>query len=399
MVDAMEKLPTLKIGETQIDFLGTVHVSRVSRERVAQLLATGEYDAVAVELCERRYQAIVDPDAVARVDLGRVIHERKLGAMAALVALSAYQERLADHFGVVLGGEMKEAVFFARKHKLHLALIDRDIGITFKRLYRSVPWWRRVMLVNSLLFSLFSRHQISEEQIEQMKVGDTLTGLFQDMRALDPCIYDALITERDYYLSAKIISCVVLQKPSRLLVVVGLGHLPGIAECLSRYLSGELDDPAAEVKELEKTPPPSKWLKFIPWVVIGLILAGFAAGFRHNTTLGMELVLDWILINGSLAALGAALAGAHVLTIVTAFLAAPLTSINPTIGAGMVTAAAEVYLRKPTVADFKNIRKDTIHWSGWRRNRVARTLLIFVLSSVGSALGTYIGGFHIYDSL
>jgi pheromone shutdown protein TraB len=130
-----------------------------------------------------------------------------------------------------------------------------------------------------------------------------------------------------------------------------------------------------------------------------LILSGFVLGFNQSSALGWNLVLDWILINGGLSALGAALAGAHILTIFTAFIAAPLTSLNPTIGAGMVTAAAELYLRKPTVKDFENVRKDTTSLSGWRKNRVARLLLIFLFSTLGSIAGTYIAGFQIFEAL
>ena len=399
MTMADETLSTLRFDNTRIDLLGTVHVSRASRKQVTQLLETGDYDTVAVELCERRHQAIVDPDAVARTDLGKVIRERKLGAMAAMLALSAYQQRLADQLETELGGEMKEAVRISRKRGLVLVLVDRDVGITLKRIYRNVPWWRRMVLLNSLLFSVFSRHNISEEQIEEMKGGDMLSAMFRDLQVLEPRLYETLITERDRYIAARIAAYVCEHRPARMLVVVGLGHLAGILHYLPRYFSTDAREPSAEIAELDQTPAAATWIKWIPWIVVAVILGGFYAGFRHNTELGLELVLDWVLINGGLAALGAAVAGAHPLTMVTAFLAAPLTSINPTIGAGMVTAAAEVYFRKPTLADFENVRKDTAHWSGWRRNRVSRTLLIFIFSTLGSALGTYIGGFHIYDSL
>ncbi len=394
-----DDLPTLTIGATRVDILGTAHVSRASREDVARLLASGAYDAVGVELCKRRHEAIVDPESVARVDIWKAIRERRLGAMAALVALSAYQQRFADHLGVELGGEMKEAVRFSREHGLSLTLIDRDVGVTLKRVYRSVPWWRRMMLVNLLLFGVFSRHKISEEHVEEMKESDVLTGMFHELQSLDPRLYGALITERDRYMAAKIVAYARREKPARMLAIVGAGHLSGLGEHLARYSPGEPRDPNTEIQALDKEPRPRKWVKFVPWVVVALIIAGFAAGFRQGTGLGLELVLDWILINGSLAAVGALLAGAHPLTVVSAFLAAPLTSLNPTVGAGMAAAAVEVYLRKPTVLDFENIRKDTVHWSGWRRNRVACALLVFILTSVGSAIGTYIGGFHIYGSL
>ncbi|MCG7949287.1 MAG: conjugal transfer protein TraB, partial [Candidatus Thiodiazotropha taylori] len=150
---------------------------------------------------------------------------------------------------------------------------------------------------------------------------------------------------------------------------------------------------------LEEEPKPSRWPKIIPWAIALLVVSGFVVGFSRSPELGMELIMDWVLINGGLSALGALLAAAHPLTILTAFLAAPLTSLNPAVGAGMVTSLAEVFLRKPTVADFSQLRDDTTTAKGWWHNRVSRTLLVFLFSTIGSAAGTYIAGFRIFDRL
>ena len=394
-----EQLPTLNVGETRVDVLGTAHVSRVSRDQVTELLESGGYDAVAVELCKNRYEAIVYPNAVAQIDLGQAIRKRRLGAIIALLALHAYQQRLADHLGVELGAEMKEAVRCSQEHEIALALIDRDIGVTFKRIYRSVSWWRRMTLATELLLGLFSRQRITEVSVEEMKQSDMLSGLFRELQVLDPRFYETLLAERDLYMALKIINYAVDKKPRRMLVVVGAGHVEGLTGFLLGFLGGKVGDSSREIKRLDETPPAAKWVKFVPWAIVGLILTGFTAAFRQDIDLGVELVIAWILFNGGLSSLGALLAGAHPLTIVTAFLAAPLTSINPIIGAGMVAAAVELYLRKPTVVDFQNLRTDTARWVGWRSNRVARTALIFLFSGIGSAVGTYLGGFYIYGKL
>ena len=255
------------------------------------------------------------------------------------------------------------------------------------------------MLVNSLIYSLFSRQKISLDHVEEMKNSDVLTGMFQELQEIDPRLHEVLVSERDRYMSANIFTYVHREKTRRLLAVVGAGHLAGVVGGLQSYLADGSLDPHAEIDRLDQVPPYSKWLRFIPWIVIGIILAGFVAGFSQGAALGQGLVLDWILINGGLAAFGATFAGAHPLTILVAFVSAPFTSINPTIGAGMVAAAAELYLRKPLVEDFRNLRQATTSWTGWWHNRIARTLLIFLFTSAGSAVGTYIGGFHIYGSL
>jgi pheromone shutdown protein TraB len=180
-----------------------------------------------------------------------------------------------------------------------------------------------------------------------------------------------------------------------LLAVVGAGHMSGIAN----YLERAEGVPAETISSLDTLPRPSLWPKVIPWAIVLLVMFGFFLGFQRNPGLGWELVTDWVLINGGLSALGALIAAAHPLTILTAFVAAPLTSLNPTVGAGMVTAVAELYFRKPTVADFARLRSDTTTLKGWWKNRVSRTLLVFFLSTLGSAIGTYVAGFRIFDRL
>ena len=204
----------------------------------------------------------------------------------------------------------------------------------------------------------------------------------------------ALKTSINQQVAAKLREAAQQQPERPILAGVGAGHLKGIAEHLT-----DQDEPASALRELDAVPEKSRWPKLIPWAIVALVITGFYLGFTRNPDLGWQLVRDWVVINGGLSALGALLAAAHPLTVATAFLAAPITSLNPTIGAGMVTAAAELWLRKPRVADFSSLRHDTTKLSGWWRNRVSRTLLVFLLSTLGSAAGTYIAGFLIYDRL
>ena len=290
---------------------------------------------------------------------------------------------------------MRAAIASAKAADIPVLLIDREIGVTLKRIYRNVPWWRRFYLFTGLLASIVSSDNVSEDEVERLKEGDILETTFAQFADQEKDLFLPLIDERDRYMAARLQEEVAAENHHHLLAVVGAGHLPGI----NAYLKTPLAPASATVRELDQVPPPRRWPKLIPWIVVAVIVLGFALGFSRSTALGWQLVLDWILINGGLSALGALLAAGHPLTIVGAFVAAPLTSLNPTIGAGMVTAAIEIYLRKPNVADFQALRTDTAHLKGWRQNRVARSLLVFLLSTLGSAIGTYVAGFRIFDQL
>ncbi|MEX2516750.1 MAG: TraB/GumN family protein [Gammaproteobacteria bacterium] len=387
---------SVRIGDTEITLLGTAHVSRQSAEDVRNAMAATEYDAVAVELCQPRFEHLTGNHDWRDLDLFQVIRSGRTGMVAAQLALSAYQKRLADQFDIEPGAEMHAAIDAAAANKLPVWLIDRNIGITLKRLLRNVPGYQRWSLISGMLTTFLSRSHVEEGEIEQLKQGDMLESSFNEFAMQSPQLYQTLIAERDRYMALNLHEHIASAKPRHVLVVVGAGHLDGLARQLNEI---EATDPAAERGLLEQIPPASRFMRWLPWLIVAIIFTGFAIGFYRGPELGWQLVMEWVLINGTLTAIGAALAMAHPLTIVTAFIAAPLTSLNPTIGAGMVTAAVQTAISPPQMRDFDTVREQITNLRGWWRNRVARILLVFVFCTLGSAAATYIAGFRIFEQL
>ena len=385
---------SIRLNNTDITILGTAHVSKTSADAVQELLESNRFDVVAIELCQSRYDSIVNPNSLAKMDLFEVIKNKKASMVAASLALGAYQQRLAEQFDVQPGEEMRVAIKLSKEKNIHLALIDRDVGITLKRLYRNIPWWRKIYVISGLIASVVTHEKVTEDEIEKLKSGDMLESTFAQFASSAYDLFRPLIAERDQYMAAKLKQLVHGRDCNNVLVVVGAGHLAGLATEVE-----SISNTQEKIAQLEHVPQGSGIMKYIPWIIVILILCGFGFGFSKSSELGWSLVWDWILINGGLSAAGAAIAGAHVLTVLAAFVAAPLTSLNPTIGAGIVTSAVELYLRKPTIKDFENVRVDTTKFSGWRSNRVARLFLVFLLSTLGSVFGTYIAGFQIFESL
>ena len=391
-----EPIKTLKVNDCAITLLGTAHVSKVSADKVQELIATGQYDAVAVELCPSRHKVLVNPDAIAKMDLFQVIKSGQASMVAASLALGAFQQRMAEQFGIEPGAEMRVAIKDAQAAKLPVILIDREIGTTMKRIYHSVPWWKRFNLFAGLLASVISNEKVSTEEIEKLKQGDVLESSFSQFAENEQDLFRPLISERDTYMSARLIKECQENNYQHVLAVIGAGHLPGMSKQLE---AGDIRDPDNTIAALDIIPASSPWLKIIPWSIVALIFVGFGIGFSRSPEMGASMIIEWIVINGGLSALGAAIALAHPLSILTAFVAAPITSLNPTIGAGMVVAAVEIYFRKPKVEDFNRLRTDATTLKGWWNNRVTRTLLIFILSTLGSAVGTYVAGFRIFEQL
>lgn len=383
-------------GQTRITLLGTAHVSRTSADAVRALIASGDFDAVAIELCPSRLKNLEQPDHMSEQDVIHVLRNGQATMVIASLALGAFQQRMAEQFDIQPGAEMRAALEGCEQRQLPNLLIDRNVGTTLRRCYHHVPFWQRFSIVAGLFGSVVSRQDISEEQIEKLKEGDVLEAVFDEFALQNRAIYDPLIDERDRFMAAKLREAAESGSYKHILAVVGAGHLKGIRT----YLEGEATEtPAETVARLQEMPPKARWPKVIPWLIVALVLGGFALGFSRSPELGWQLIRDWVLINGVFASIGAALAMAHPLTIITAFLAAPLTSLNPGIGVGMVTGPVEAWLRKPRVGDFALLRHDTSHWRGWWRNRVSRVFLVFLFSTIGSAIATYTAGYLIAQRL
>jgi pheromone shutdown-related protein TraB len=388
--------------------LGTAHVSKASVDAVRGAIATGVYDTIAVELDPQRAQSLTDPDALARLDLVKVLREGKTAVFAANLGLAAYQRRLAEQLGIEPGAELKAAVLDSRERGLALHLIDRDVGLTFRRAMQALGWWGRAKVSGGLMASLFFDEKVSDEQIEGLKEGDMLEASFSEFAADSPALYRTVIAERDEYMAAKLRAIAdgttaeaasgeapTPTRPREVLAVVGAGHLQGIA----RHLAEDTRAPETLCPALELVPQKSSF----PWFTLLLavfVLGGFAWGFwQGGLEVGGDLVLQWVLVTGTLGALGCAIAGGHPLSILTAFVSSPITPLHPALASGTLSALVEVWARKPTYADFMALRDDVQSFRGWWRNRVARALLNFFLTSLGTAIGVWTGGARMLGKL
>ncbi|GAB2503019.1 TraB/GumN family protein [Arenimonas alkanexedens] len=374
--------------------LGTAHVSRASVDAVEAALATGRYDTIAVELDAQRHRAMTDPDALSKLDLFQILREGKTGLVAGNLALAAYQRRLAEQLGVEPGAELKAAAQGAESRGLRLSLIDRDVGTTLKRAFAGLGFWGRTKLIAGLGASLLAEDEVEASEIEKLKQGDYLESSFGEFAASSPPLYRAVIAERDAYMAHRLRQ-VGAEGAREVLAVVGAGHLQG----LESHLRAGLDPPAPLLAELDTVPSGSS----IPWFTIVLVVflfGGFAWGYwQGGAELGGELVLQWALITGVGGALGCIAAGGHPLSVVAAFIASPLTPLHPALASGNVSALVEAWVRKPTYADFLRLRDDTGKLSGWWRNRVARVLVNFFLTSFGTAIGVWVAGAYIIGKL
>ncbi len=374
--------------------LGTAHVSVASVQAVEQAIGSGQFDAVAVELDPQRLQALTDPDAMARLDLVEVIRKGRVALFAANLALAAYQRRLAEQLGIEPGAELKRAVQLAKENNLPVHLIDRDVGLTFRRASQQLGFFGKLKLVAGLGAGLFSSEDVGEEEIEKLKQGDMLESSFGEFADESPALYDTIIGERDRYMATRLREEHNAEQRN-VLAVVGAGHLAGLA----RHLETDTDAPGPLRAQLEAVPKKRN----IPWItltILAVVLAGIGVGFwKGGMNMGAQMLAIWALYTGGLAGLGALLAGSHPLSILTAIAVAPFKPFRLSIPTGAFAALVETRLRKPAYKDFMQLRDDAQTMKGWYRNRVTRIVLTFMLTNIGSMLGLWLTGFTVYGKL
>jgi pheromone shutdown-related protein TraB len=374
----------LELAGRRIILIGTAHVSRESVDEAVAAITGEQPDMVCVELDENRWRSMTAPDAWEKTDIIKIIKDGKAFLLLATLALSAFQKRMGADSGVKPGEEMIAAVRAAEAAGIPYAFCDRDVQTTLRRAWGRSNFWNKAKLMAQLVASAFSTEKPEAAEIEKLKNKSELDQMMNELADYLPSVKETLIDERDRYLAARIWS----SAGQRIVAVVGAGHADGVVAWLERMASSAA---STDVSDLETIPPAgiiarsAGWL--VPALIIGLIVAGF---FTSGAEASLNLVVRWLLLNGSLAAVGALLCFAHPLTIIVSFLAAPIGTLNPLVAVGLFSGVTEAWLRKPKVSDFQSLSSDVATLRGFYSNKVTHILLVFFLSSMGGAIGNFI---------
>ena len=303
--------------------------------------------------------------------------------------LASYQRRMGLQLGVKPGSELLEAARVAEACGIPVSLCDRDVRVTLRRAWSALSLWRKFLLLTSLMGSLFDSPELSEEELRRIRQKDVLSEMMRELGEAMPALKEALIDERDAYLAEKIRAT----PGERLVAVVGAGHVEGMIRALQA-------DTAIDLAEIESVPRGSSAWKWVGWGIPVAIVGSIAyIGFARGGAAAGENALYWFIANAVPTGIGALLAAAHPLTILAAALSAPFTSLTPLIGAGYVSAFVQAWLRPPTVGDLEHVGDDFGSPKRWWSSRLLRIFLVFVLTTLGSIIGTWVGGIEIARNL
>jgi len=379
----------LRDNDRTIILVGTAHISQESVDLVKTVIEQEQPDCVCLELDDQRYQALSQKKKWQTRDLKKIIKDKQLSTLLISLLMASYQKRLGGTMGVTPGAELLAAAEMANRYHIPISLCDRDVRITLRRAWKSTSFIKKGYLLSSLLASIFDKEEITEEKLAELKQQDVLSELMAEMGETLPDLKRVLIDERDLFLIEKIKA-----SPGRQIVaVVGAGHIDGMKKKFN-------DDNQDQISEISTIPPVSRGFKILGWTIPLLIISSLVViGMQKGASIAGANVLFWILANGIPAAIGALLALAHPLTTIGAFASAPLTSLTPVIGAGYVTAFIQVMTRPPVVKEFESVGDDIATFRGWWKNKLLRVFLVFILTGLGSAIGTWVGGYEIFKNL
>ena len=367
--------------EREVVLVGTAHISPDSLRLVRETIEREQPDGVCIELDDARYEALMDPAAIERLDLKQVVRERKLLPLLAGVALGAWQARMGLRLGVEPGAELREAAKTAEGVGAEVHLVDRQVRITLLRVWRRAGFWQKVKLLAGGLES-GGADEPTKEDIEELLSGDVVSRLVSELGEAFPTLKEVVIDERDTWIG----EAVKAVPGGRLVVVIGAGHLDGVERTL-------LHEQAASTEPLAEIPPPGKAGRIIGFAIPAIILGALGWTWAvRGAEAASEGAIFWIAVNSIPAAFGAVLALAHPLTVLAAFLSAPFTSLTPVIGTGYVTAFVQAWVRPPRVFELRELKADALVPRRWFRNRALKIALALILPTIGSIIGTFVGG-------
>ncbi|MEA1993340.1 MAG: TraB/GumN family protein [Euryarchaeota archaeon] len=373
-----------KINE-KIILVGTSHISEESVETVKKTISKEDPDCIAVELCGKRLNSLKNKKKWENMSISDVMRGGKTYLLLINIILSNYQKRLGAEFGVSPGSEMLKAIEMGEKLDKEIVLADRDIQTTFKR------GWSYMSLVEKLkfIYYIFAGffEDVDEEMVEALKDKDLLNKVLDEVAQEVPGIKKGIIDERNEYIALKILE--KYRENKKIVAVIGAGHLKGVKEILEEALIKDIfiRGHSAELEKIPKKRSKAKIIAYaIPVLFIGMVIYGF---YTRGMVFTVRMLLAWTCINGALSALGVICALGHPLSVLTALVAAPITSLNPALAAGWFAGATEAKMRTPMVKDFENLSRLERVRDYWKNN-VTRILLVVTFANLGSTVGTFV---------
>ena len=220
---------------TELKIIGTSHIAAESIQAVKNTIKELKPDIVCLELDPRRAHALLH-NHKARLSL-KLAKSIGIKGFLFLAIASFLQKRIGKIVGVEPGAEMKTALHAAIENNIKIALIDRDIEITLKRLSKAVTWKEKIRFVTDFIKSPFSK-EFSEFRIDLRKVPgrQVIEAALTKLKKSYPSLYKALVEERNEHMAERLATIIKANPDTKILAVVGAGHETELAELTKKKM-------------------------------------------------------------------------------------------------------------------------------------------------------------------
>ncbi len=367
----------------KIIIVGTAHVSEKSIAEVNEIIERERPDIVAVELCQKRYDALTEKAEVKEIPVKDMLSQGRFYYFLLQWLLAYVQKKIGADMGVKPGAEMLSAIKKAEEIGAKVALVDRDIQVTLQRFWNKMSFLEKLKLFWSLVLASFGFGK-EEIDINTVTNEDVVSQLINELRQFAPSAAVVLIDERDAYIAANLIDA---SKNGKVVAVVGAGHKEGI----KKYL--EMPETIPKIEELAKIPKKRFSLVKIATysiiaMVVGLIGLLLFTG-AISITAFLTALFYLFLTQGIFSAIGVIIARGHPYSAMTAFSLAWFGFLHPFLAIGWIAGLVEATVRPPIADDFRKLM-DAQSFTELINNRVFKIILVAALANLGSMIGTFV---------
>ncbi len=217
-----------------IIIIGTSHISPESIKEVKKIIEETKPNYVAVELDKGRLLGLMGKKN--KVGIKDMF---KLGLGGTLFVLfgSWLEEKLGKLVGTKPGDEMKIAVREAAKVKAKIILIDQEINITVKRLFKFLTLREKLRFCLDLIKGFLGFGEKMKFDLRKVPEKELIEKIILHVKERYPNVYKVLIEERNEIMAKRLIKFMEKNPSEKIVAVVGAGHEEGMVKIIKGAFS------------------------------------------------------------------------------------------------------------------------------------------------------------------
>lgn len=210
-----------------LTLIGTSHVAVQSLQEVSEIILKVQPKVVALELDKARFTALMSDKKRKKITIKDIMAMGVKGFLFNWIG-AWVEKKIGRMVGVKPGSEMKLGAKLAREIGARIALVDRDIRITIKRLFKQLTRKEKLRFVWDIIKGLFhpkrSREEFEKFDLRKVPSEKLISELLEKVKVRYPSVYKTLVTERNEHMAQNLYKLMNLNNTDKIVAIVGAGH-------------------------------------------------------------------------------------------------------------------------------------------------------------------------------